>query len=131
MEQAALIVSTGRGNPRLKDLYVRPITSGSRRIQVHIYLLIVTRSYEIAYRGDFPGNYDELITGDFRGTHKWSTLYHHQGRQGRHSLLQYKARLLPAFQEADDCSTSLPLEGENLGVWLITDYWVCLFYSIR
>jgi len=34
VEQAALILSTGRGNPRLKDLYMRPIISGSRRIQV-------------------------------------------------------------------------------------------------
>ena len=36
VEQAALILSTGRGNPRLKDLYMRPIISGSRRIQVRV-----------------------------------------------------------------------------------------------
>ena len=33
VEQASLVLNTSRGNPRLKDLYMRPVI-GSRRIQV-------------------------------------------------------------------------------------------------
>ena len=33
VEQAPLMLNTSRGNPRLKDLYMRPVI-GSRRIQV-------------------------------------------------------------------------------------------------
>ena len=33
MEQATLVLNTSKGNPRLKDLYMRPII-GARRFQV-------------------------------------------------------------------------------------------------
>ena len=33
IEQEALIINTMKGNPRLKDLYMRPVI-GSRRVQV-------------------------------------------------------------------------------------------------
>ena len=38
MEQASLVLNTSKGNPRLKDLYMRPII-GTRRFQVSMHVL--------------------------------------------------------------------------------------------
>ena len=39
MEQESLVLSTNKGNARLKDLYMRPVI-GSRRVQVCVCVCV-------------------------------------------------------------------------------------------